>query len=101
MEGVQGQHGQDDHDALEDDEVPLVLDQLALPPLGQLDDPVDAADEDAHRRQRQGGQESLEFGRGPEAGVPDVLGGGGIAHGADGEIDTDEDEDGEGENLEG
>lgn len=110
MERVQRQHGHDHHDALEHDKVPLVLDQLALPPLRQLDDPVNAADENAHRGQRQRDQEAFEFRRGAQGGVAgfaDVRGcawsaaSPGIPLGSDGKVEADEDEHGEGEHLEG
>lgn len=109
MEGVQGQHGDNDHDALEHDKVSLILDQLALPPLRQLDDTVDAADEDADGGQGQGDEEPFEFGRGAQGGVAGFAhvlgcawraGSAGIALGADGEVEAHEDEDGEGEDLE-
>lgn len=72
VEEVQGQDGDDDHDALEDDEVSLVLDQLALPALRELDDPVDAADEDAQRGERQCDEEPFESRGGAQAGVAGV-----------------------------
>lgn len=109
MKHVQGQHGQDDHRAFEHDEVTLILNEVAFPALRELDDTVDAADEDADRGEGQGDEEAFEFGRGAQGGVAgfaDVGGcavgssAAGIALGADGEVDADEDEDGEGEDLE-
>ena len=105
VEGVESQDGDDDHDALEHDEQGLVLDQFPLPALRQLDDAVDAADEDAQRGHGQGGQEAAEPERAAQLGVVGVEGAGpvraGVAHGADGEVGANEHEDAQGEDLKG
>lgn len=109
MKHIQGQHGQDNHDAFEHNKVALILNQFPFPALRKLDDTVDAADEDTDCGEGEGDEEAFEFRRGAErcvAGFADVCGwvvgaaAAGIAFGADGEVDADEDEDGEGEDLE-
>src|SRR3569833_630783 len=107
VEEVEGQGGDDDHDALEADEQVLALHQLAVPAVGELGDAVDAAPEDADGGQGQGGEEAAEH-----LGVADAADGlvlveGGVAEaavaqdGVDGEVERDGHEDDEGEDLEG
>ena len=61
MEGGQAKGGDGDHDAVQDDEVGLVLHDGVPPSVGHLSDTEDATDEDGKVGDKQTGDEDLEL----------------------------------------
>lgn len=106
MEAVQRQDGNNDHGPFEDDEVGLILDQFASPPLREFDDTIDAPNENAQCGDRESDEEALELDRSAQLGVvggfQSVVGGPvrmSVSHRRHRKIRTDQDEDRQGRHL--
>lgn len=93
METVQNHHGDDNHHSLEANEQPLLADQWPCPPLTQLHDSVNGANEDAERGDGESCEEAAKLDARAEIGESGLKGSGVLKFRAlestEGEVDTD------------